>query len=83
MNIRTEMHPFRGQQEWYAIIDDIYDGADARPLAGVGPTEAEAIADLMDAIEDMTCPYCKSGPGEPHWNQCELEYADLAYRSDP
>ena len=50
----------------------VYDGADNRPLAGVGSTEAEAIADLHERLEDLLCPECKSGPGEPHGLHCSL-----------
>jgi hypothetical protein len=53
MNIRTEMHPCPWGPEWYAIDDDTYDGApDGRRMAGVGATEAEAIADLMAWLEN-------------------------------
>jgi len=53
MNIRTEMHPCPWGQEWYAIDDDTYDGApDGRRMAGVGASEAEAIADLVAWLED-------------------------------
>lgn len=75
MNIRTEMHRCPWGPEWYAIDDDTYDGApDARPMAGIGSTEAEAIADLMERLEDLLCPECKSGPGEPHSMHCSLEH---------
>ena len=53
MTIRTEMHRCPWGPEWYAIDDYIYDGADHRPIAGVGSTEAEAIADLMAWLEEM------------------------------
>lgn len=76
MNIRTEMHRCPWGPEWYAIIDDLYDGADDRPIAGMGSTEAEAIADLKLALEDLLCPECKSGPGEPHSIHCSLEYGE-------
>ena len=53
MNIRTEMHPCPWGQEWYAIDDDTYDGApDGCRMAGVGASEAEAIADLVAWLED-------------------------------
>jgi hypothetical protein len=54
MTIRTEMHPCPWGPEWYAIDDDSYDSApDARPMAGVGATEAEAVADLMARLEEV------------------------------
>lgn len=76
MNIRTEMHRCPWGPEWYAIIDDLYDGADDRPIAGMGSTEAEAIADLKLALEDLLCPECQSGPGEPHSIHCSLEHGE-------
>lgn len=59
MNLSTEDHgawrDSRGRQhtEWSAIDSDTYDGApDSRSPMGVGATEAEAIADLMEQIEE-------------------------------
>ena len=74
MTIRTEMHRVPWGVEWYAIDDDLYDGADRRPLAGLGSTEAEALADLRERMEDMGlfC-RCGSGPGEPHSIHCDPE----------
>ena len=52
-SIRTERHDCPWGPEWYAIIDDLYDGADPRPIAGVGSTEHEAITDLCDRLYDL------------------------------
>lgn len=74
INVRYEHHRCPWGPEVYAICDDIYDGADDRPIAGMGSTEAEALADLNEKLDDMTCPWCKSGPGEKHSIHCELEH---------
>jgi hypothetical protein len=40
--------------DWSAIDDDTYDGApDSRCPVGYGKTEEDAIADLMQQIEDV------------------------------
>ena len=53
MKIRTEYVyppiPYRGW-DWSAVDDDTYDGE--RSPIGYGPTEAAAIADLKEQIED-------------------------------
>jgi hypothetical protein len=57
MKIRTEYDPraLLTHWEWTAWDESTYDGAeDAGPSAraiGCGPTEAEAIADLMEQLE--------------------------------
>ena len=57
MKIRTEHDPraIMPHWEWTAWDESTYDGADdAGPKAraiGTGPTEAEAIADLMEQLE--------------------------------
>lgn len=71
MTIRVEMHRTPWGPEFYAIHEDLYDGADNRPLAGMGSTEAEALADLQERILDLLCPQCGSGPGEPHSVHCD------------
>ena len=54
MNIRTEYWPKPipdRNYDWSAIDDDTYDGAvdsSTRNQIGYGPTEAAAIADLME-----------------------------------
>lgn len=73
MNIRYEHHRCPWGPEVYAICDDIYDGGSQSPLAGVGSTEAEALADLKERLEDLSCPECGSGPGEPHSVHCDPE----------
>ena len=43
--------------DWSAIDEDTYDGAEdssTRGQIGRGATEAEAIADLMDQLEDAS-----------------------------
>ena len=56
MTIRTEMHRTPWGPEYYAIIDDLYDPADQHPLAGMGSTRDEAIADLWLRLDDLLCP---------------------------
>jgi hypothetical protein len=51
MNIRTQMYLTPWGQEWHAVDDDTYDGAeDAHSPIGSGKTEREAIDDLKDRI---------------------------------
>jgi hypothetical protein len=52
MNIRTGQTPIG---DWYAIDDDTYDGAPDAGRAGtmgLGKTEAEAIADLIEQLSE-------------------------------
>ena len=78
MTIRIERHRTPWGPEFYAIDDDVYDGAAHRPLAGVGSTEAEALADLQERLDELyqLCPECKSGPGEPHSVHCSREHGE-------
>lgn len=52
MNIHTEYIPLGG---WYAIDTDRYDGAEdaGRQLVGWGKTEADAIADLKEQVQQQ------------------------------
>ena len=53
MNIRTEMYMAPWGQEWTAIDDDTYDGAeDSRSPMGWGRTEKQAIDDLKEQINE-------------------------------
>ena len=53
MNIRTEMYMAPWGQEWTAIDDDTYDGAeDSHSPMGWGRTEKQAIDDLKDRIRE-------------------------------
>ncbi len=45
MHVKTTQHL---PHEWTAIDEDSYDGPDSH--MGIGNTEAEAIADLMDKM---------------------------------
>lgn len=56
MNIRTQHVyppiPIR-TMDWCAFDEDTYDGAeDSHPIVGWGATEAEAVADLKQLMED-------------------------------
>lgn len=53
MIIRYEHHRCPWGPEVYAIVDDLYDGGDDYPVAGVGSTEAEALADIKIRLHDM------------------------------
>ena len=51
MNIRTQMYMTPWGQEWTAVDDDTYDGAeDAHSPMGWGKSERQAIEDLKDRI---------------------------------
>jgi hypothetical protein len=53
MNIRTEMYLTPWGQEWHAVDDDTYDGAeDSRSPMGWGRTEKQAIEDLKEKISE-------------------------------
>ena len=56
MNIKTNFDyppiPFRSF-DWSAIDDDTYDG-DPRSPIGYGPTEQEAIDDLLEQLESKS-----------------------------
>jgi hypothetical protein len=52
MNIRTEMYMTPWGQEWHAVDDDTYDGAeDSRSPMGWGKTEKQAIEDLKEQLQ--------------------------------
>lgn len=53
MTIRTYSERTPWGVEWYAIDDNVYDGTPSSLGAGVGPTEAEAIADLKIGLEQI------------------------------
>ena len=53
MTIRTYSERTPWGIEFYAIDDDVYDGTPFSRGAGVGPTEADAIADLKIGLEQI------------------------------
>lgn len=50
MKIKTTQHY---PNEWTAIDEDTYDGPES--IYGVGSTEAEAIADLLEGFAAVNC----------------------------
>ena len=53
MNISTQMYRTPWGEEWHAVDDDTYDGAeDSRSPMGWGRTEKQAIEDLKDKINE-------------------------------